>query len=77
MVGTGTTRLRSPRRTPSAPASPGPSAFTAEGRIERDDALLRGARRVGGWRAWVVYFFYGLLAIAVLWTVIGGALLVL
>jgi uncharacterized membrane protein len=45
-----------------------------EGEIDRDVALLRGARRVGGWRAWVVYFFYGLAMIAVLWTVIATAL---
>jgi hypothetical protein len=43
------------------------------GQIDREVALLRGARRVGGWRAWVVYFFFGLATIAVLWTVIATA----
>jgi hypothetical protein len=53
---------------------PTSSPFTVEGQIDREVSLLRGARRVGGWRAWVVYFFYGLVAIAALWTLIATAL---
>jgi hypothetical protein len=42
-----------------------------EGQIEREVALLAGAKRIGGWKKWVVYFFYLLAAVAVLWTVIA------
>ena len=62
------------RDDPFGTGLPTSSPFTVEGQIDREVALLRGARRVGGWRAWVVSFFFGLAAIAVLWTVIATAL---
>ncbi|MEP6665836.1 MAG: hypothetical protein ABJA81_05260 [Nocardioidaceae bacterium] len=52
---------------------PTSSALTIEGQIEREVALLAGAKRVGGWRKWVVYCFYLLAGVAVLWTVIAQA----
>lgn len=50
---------------------PTSSAFTVEGQIEREVALLAGAKRVAGWKKWVVYFFYLLAAVAVGWTAIA------
>jgi hypothetical protein len=76
-VGAARQRGAAPPTTPDDPFGTGlptSAPFTVEGEIDRDVALLRGAHRVGGWRAWVVYFFYGLAAIAVLWTVIATAL---
>jgi hypothetical protein len=69
-------RKRKDRRDESTPPElrtgvPTSSAFTVEGQIEREVALLAGAKRIGGWKKWVVYFIYLLAAVAVLWTVIA------
>jgi hypothetical protein len=69
-------RKRKDPRAESAPPNfglsvPTSSAFTVEGQIEREVALLAGAKRMGGWKKWVVYSFYLLGAVAVLWTVIA------
>lgn len=50
---------------------PTSAAFTVEGEIEREVELLAGAKRVGGWRKWTVYFFYALFALAILYGVVA------
>jgi hypothetical protein len=46
---------------------PTSAPFTVEGQIEREVALLAGAKRVGGWRKWAVYFFYALFTAGILY----------
>jgi hypothetical protein len=49
---------------------PDTSPFTVEGQIEREVALFAGAKRVGGWRMWVVYGFFGIAGLMLIWTLV-------
>jgi hypothetical protein len=49
-------------------------ALTVEGQIERETALVAGAKRVGGWRKWVVYGFYVVAGVMLLWTLVAQLL---
>ncbi len=57
------------------PSSP---AFTVEGTIDREVAVVTGAKRVGGWRKWTVYVLaLGMVTVGLIapfWRAIVGAL---
>jgi hypothetical protein len=42
---------------------PSSAPFTIEGQIERDAALLAGAKRAHGWRKWLIYTFFAVAAL--------------
>jgi hypothetical protein len=51
---------------------PSSAPFTVEGQIEREVALLDGAKRARGWRKWVIYTFYAIVGLCFAWGVVAG-----
>jgi hypothetical protein len=51
---------------------PSTAPFTVEGQIEREAALLAGAKRAHGWRRWGVYTFFAIAALAFGFGVMAG-----
>lgn len=51
---------------------PTTAPFTIEGQIEREAALFAGAKRIGGWRKWVVFGFFGATAAMLVWSLVVG-----
>lgn len=55
---------------------PSSAPFTVEGQIQREVALLAGAKRVRGWRKWVIYTFYAIVGLCFAWGVVAGLVVV-
>jgi hypothetical protein len=51
---------------------PSSAPFTVEGQIEREMAVLAGARRARGWRKWVIYTFFAIAALMLGFGVVAG-----
>jgi hypothetical protein len=51
---------------------PSTAPFTVEGQIEREVALLAGAKRVRGWRKWVIYTFVAIAALMFGFGIVAG-----
>jgi len=51
---------------------PSSAPFTVEGQIEREVALLAGAKRARGWRKWFIYTFVAIAALLLASGVVAG-----